>query len=182
MGFSRAFECLAGLALPLCTAALVAGCPEPAASATPPAEPVAPLEFDAARAWRHTAKGDLRWRTAVMTRNIDAISGHLPGEEEEEGHEEEHAQRGKLSEWGVSSSLHYGWNEHWEAGLGAAWVEGIGNAGLDERLRISPLATWRPTENTSLKLQYNYDRLNGARDEHSVWMGFGFNWGGAEVR
>ncbi|MEZ5326947.1 MAG: hypothetical protein R3F19_18005 [Verrucomicrobiales bacterium] len=75
----------------------------------------------------------LRWRTAVMTRDIDAISGHLPGEEEEEEEDyHEPALRGNHSGVGVSSSLHYGWNQSWEAGLGASWVEGIAGAGLEE--------------------------------------------------
>ncbi|MDA0812954.1 MAG: hypothetical protein O3C21_11285 [Verrucomicrobia bacterium] len=138
----------------------------------------------------------LRWRTAAMMRDINAISGHLPGEEEEEEelheeedehheedeHEEEEARSASLSEWGLSSSLHYGWNDSLETGLGVAWVEGIAPAGLDERLRLSPVMTFRPTRNTNLKLQYNFDRLSGNQDEHSVWLGFGFNWGGGEVR
>ena len=45
--------------------------------------------------WRENGYGaggrSLRWRTEAMLRSIDAISGHLPGEEEEEehGHEDE---------------------------------------------------------------------------------------------
>ncbi|MEZ5303244.1 MAG: hypothetical protein R3F11_21775 [Verrucomicrobiales bacterium] len=36
--------------------------------------------------------------------------------------------------------------------------------------------------NTQLRLQYNYDLIGGSQSEHSVWLGFGFNWGGREVR
>lgn len=149
----------------------------------------------------------LRWRTALMARDINAVSGHLPGEEEEHGDEDDHGHEEEehheedeehhdedeenhdeerrhesLSEWGISSSLHYGWNDQWEVGLGGAWIEGIESAGLEERLRISPVLTWRPIQNTNLKLQYNYDKLGGNRDEHSVWLGFGFSWGGSHVR
>ncbi|MEZ5303245.1 MAG: hypothetical protein R3F11_21780 [Verrucomicrobiales bacterium] len=43
----------------------------------------------------------LRWRTAVMLRDIDAVSGHLPGESEESEHEEhghEHDEHGHAEE------------------------------------------------------------------------------------
>lgn len=128
----------------------------------------------------------LRWRASVMYRDLEAVSGHLPGESEGEDadhheydHEhEEEAHEAQLSEWGVSTSLHYGLNDRWEAGLGAAWVEGIDSAGIDQRLRISPLLSFRPTENLALKLQYNFDRIANRREEHSVWLGLVFSWGG----
>ena len=127
-----------------------------------------------------------------MYRKIGAISGHLEegdeheeehhDDEEEEEHHEEEGQSGTLSEWGLSSSLLYQWNDDWQTGLGVSWTQGIDEAGIDERLRISPMVRWQITETTGVRLQYNYDHLSGHGDEHSVRLGFSFDWAGSEVR
>ncbi|MCH2059832.1 MAG: hypothetical protein MK183_04325 [Verrucomicrobiales bacterium] len=114
----------------------------------------------------------LRWRNEIMYRNVDAVSGHLPGEEEhhdehgdehhdehgdddhdehgdddhddhgDEHHDEDEAHRDSFGEVGLYSSVTYGLNDQLEAGLRAGWVSGISEAGLDERFRLSPSLTW----------------------------------------
>jgi hypothetical protein len=163
-----------------------------------------------------------RWRTEFMLRYLGAVSGHLPGEEpdahdehdehEEEGdehgeEEDEHGEeeenesirRKTLSEAGLYTDLRYGWNNGLELGLRGEWVEGIHEAGMDQRFRISPGVTWylgRRTllstqqpgtvfgggRNVVLRLQYNYDHSDAIGDDHSVWFQLGFNFGGPEVR
>ena len=53
------------------------------------------------------------------------------------------------------------------------------------RLRLSPAVTFRPLglpaatdrTRTHLRLQYNYDQLPDARDEHTVLLQLGLGWG-----
>lgn len=129
-----------------------------------------------------------RWRTEAMIRNFKGISGHLPGEEAdslEGGHEEEEVARtGSFDETGIYSDLRYGWANNLEVGLRGEYVSGIRRAGLDERYRISPGATYylNSKRTVMFRVQYNYDHSNDFGDAHSVWGQFGFNWGGAEVR
>jgi hypothetical protein len=141
-----------------------------------------------------------RWRTEVMLRDFDGISGHLPGEEEEEHeheehegeehhdeheeeghdeHEEEIARRASLDEWGLSTSAVYGWSNGLALGLRADYVQGIAEAGLDERWRISPNVSYAlNTARTAVfRLQYNYDHSSDFGSEHSVWAQIGINWG-----
>ncbi len=132
----------------------------------------------------------LRLRASAILRDIGARSGELPGEEPH-GHEDEHGEEthapGRsrdLREWGTGLSAELGFADRWEAGLGLSWVEGIAEAEVPERFRFSPILVYKPWTNTRLKLQYNYDHLGGhdGGDEHSIWLGLVFNWGGAEVR
>ncbi|HUF64116.1 MAG TPA: hypothetical protein VMN36_18705 [Verrucomicrobiales bacterium] len=136
----------------------------------------------------------LRLRASAILRDIGARSGELPGEEphhhheeEEEEHEDEAHRRGRsrdLREWGAGLSAELGFAERWETGLGLSWVEGIAEADVPKRCRLSPILVYKPWTNTRFKLQYNYDHLGGrdGGDEHSIWLGLVFNWGGAEVR
>lgn len=133
----------------------------------------------------------LRWRTEAMMRSFDALSGHLPGEEVvgpdehgEEKHHDEHPHRGSLDEFGIFSSLVYGFDNGIEFGLRGDFVSGISRAGLDERFRISPAATYflNKSRTMHLRAQYNFDHSSSFGDEHSVWAQLGINWGGPEVR
>jgi hypothetical protein len=126
-----------------------------------------------------------RWRTEAMIRAFDAVSGHLPGEEEH--HEDEHEERphsGSLDEFGLYTSLIYGFGNGIEVGLRGEYVSGIARAGLDERYRLSPAVTYYLNENRTvyLRAQYNYDHSIDFGDEHSIWGQIGINWGGPEVR
>lgn len=120
-----------------------------------------------------------RWRTEAMLRRFGAISGHLPGEEKNE----EKTYDGNLDEFGIYTSLAYGLSNGLEFGLRGEFVEGIAAAGLDQRFRISPGATYymNKSRTVKLRLQYNYDHSNDFDDEHSIWAQIGFAWGGPEV-
>lgn len=126
-----------------------------------------------------------RWRTEAMLRRFGAVSGHLPGEEEEDHHDaEEVVRRATLTEAGLYTDFRYGWNSGLELGLRGEWVEGVSTAGLDERFRLSPGLTYyfKGRRNLMLRVQYNYDHSSDFGDEHSVWAQVGLNFGGSEVR
>lgn len=147
-----------------------------------------------------------RWRTELMLRKFGAVSGHLPGEEEEaheheaeehahhedehdhkhaeeEEHEEE-VRRAELDEMGLYTALTYGFDNGLEFGLRGEYVGGIADAGLDERYRLSPAITYYLNRSRTfyVRTQYNYDHSNDFGSEHSVWAQFGINWGGPHVR
>lgn len=133
-----------------------------------------------------------RWRTEAMLRQFDAVSGGHEHEaehheDEAEHHEEEHEEapiNASLSEFGIYTALAYGFDNGLEFGLRGDFVEGIADAGLDRRFRISPAVTYYFNKHRTvyLRTQYNYDHSNDFDDEHSVWTQIGFNWGGPEVR
>lgn len=145
-----------------------------------------------------------RWRTEAMLRSFDAVSGHLPGEEEDEHHEEDHEgsgrhedeheaehvheedrpRRGSLTEFGLYSSIAYGFDNGFELGLRGDFVSGISRAGLDERFRISPAVTYYFNDSRSmfLRVQYNWDHSSDLGSESGIWGQIGVNWGGPEVR
>jgi hypothetical protein len=94
-----------------------------------------------------------------------------------------------LVDWGFYSQLLYGFRYGWAAGLRGEYATGSGasvggrdrDPFRDNRVRISPLVSWRPTEFSRIRLQYNYDYAehlefdglgNRSRDAHSVWLGF----------
>ncbi len=132
----------------------------------------------------------LRWRTEGMLRHFDAVAEELHEHEEEQGapHEEQneeyHVESGSFSEFGIYSALAYGLGNGLELGLRGEFVEGIADAGLDERYRLSPSVTYyfNPQRTLYLRTQYNFDHSNDFGDEHSVWAQVGFNWGSREVR
>ena len=129
-----------------------------------------------------------RWRTEAMLRNFDAVSGHLPDEEEEvHGDHEEHDERphdGSLDEFGIYSTVAYGFDFGVELSLRGDLVSGNARADLDERCRVSPAVTYYLNKQRTmyLRAQYNYDHSNDFGDEHSLWGQIGINWGGPEVR
>jgi hypothetical protein len=113
------------------------------------------------------------WQTEVMGRDYDADAvrdehvGDLPAT--------------TLYDWGLYSQLLYGFRYGWGAGLRYEYAAGsgasVGGRGADpfrgDRQRISPLLSWRPTEFSRLRLQYNLDRAEFLDDdwESSVWLG-----------
>ncbi|HEV7730518.1 MAG TPA: hypothetical protein VGR62_00085 [Candidatus Binatia bacterium] len=113
------------------------------------------------------------WQSEVMARNYragavdDAQFGNLPST--------------TLHDWGLYTQLLYGFHYGWSAGLRYEYDSGSGQSVggreddplRDDRQRISPLLTWRPTEFSRLRLQYNLDRAAFLHDEwqSSVWLG-----------
>jgi hypothetical protein len=124
-----------------------------------------------------------RWRNEVMQRSWGAESGVLSGHDDEEHHDEK-GRRETFHDFGFYSSVLYGFNSKFEAGLRAEYVAGDVLAGLDNRFRLSPGLTYYLNEARTLKfrVQYNYDRSNVFGTDHGIWGQLSFSWGGPEVR
>ncbi len=133
-----------------------------------------------------------RWRNEVMLRRFGAVSSQLHEDEpheEEDHHEEAHheddaVRRATLTETGFYTDLRYGWHSGLEVALRGEWVQGIADAGLDERYRLSPGIAYyfKGQRHLTLRLSYNYDHSDLRGEDHSIWAQVGFNFGGPEVR
>lgn len=97
-----------------------------------------------------------------------------------------------LIDWGFYTQALYGFYYRWAGGLRYEYASGANQSVLvfrdwtrdpfrDNRLRLSPMLAWYPTEFSRIRLQYNYDHAthlefdglgNRERDAHSVWLGF----------
>jgi hypothetical protein len=97
-----------------------------------------------------------------------------------------------LVDWGFYTQALYGFYYRWAGGLRYEYDGGRNPSVLrfenrgrdpfrDNRLRLSPLVMFQPTEFSRIRLQYNYDTAthlefdglgSRAKDAHSVWMGF----------
>jgi hypothetical protein len=80
-----------------------------------------------------------------------------------------------FTDWGGYLQFNWGFRPGFVAGLRFDRVAGDTGEPADptlaERLRISPVLTWFPTEYSKLRLQYNFDRGDAlAADEHSLWL------------
>ena len=85
---------------------------------------------------------------------------------------------------GLYTQLLYGFKPGWAAGLRYEYATGSGGGResdpfRDDRNRVSPLATWMPTEFSRFRAKYNYDRADHLpdREAHSVWLGAEFLYG-----
>jgi hypothetical protein len=141
----------------------------------------------------------LRWETEFIQRNFEADNfvaeaaedeGHA--HEDEEGHEHvenEEIDDDTLRDWGVYTQLLYGFTYRWAAGLRFEYADGNGpsveegrsqDPFRDQRMRLSPLLAFYPTEFSRLRLQYNYDwadHLDGENTAHTVWLGLEILYG-----
>ena len=110
------------------------------------------------------------------------------GEHDEHGHEHDDGdgavRRANFRDFGFYTSLLYGFNDRFEAGLRAEYVTGDLLAGLDNRFRFSPGLTYYINDARTLRfrVQYNYDHSSEFGTDHSVWGQLSFTWGGPEVR
>jgi hypothetical protein len=92
-----------------------------------------------------------------------------------------HTDDGQFEELSLSSAAMYKFNPQWETGLRYDYLEGVKDPELPERHRISPSLTHYfkiGKTNTMARLQYNYDHSEEQGDDHSIWLQFGFEWGG----
>ena len=127
-----------------------------------------------------------RWSNEAMFRNIDALSGPLPGEPIDGDAARPSA--GSFHEWGCYSQVIYGLPTGvagpFEMGLRMDYVQGVESAGLPERLRLSPsVRLFANSQRTaSLAVHYNMDDIADRGTEHSLWLSIALNWGGPEVR
>jgi hypothetical protein len=130
-----------------------------------------------------------RWRSEAMARDADALTGHLPGEDDDADGEKDDGESlpGSFSEWGLYTSAVYGkalGRGVFEGGLRYDYLDGESDAGLPRRHRVSPVASYyfNRLRTGYVRAQVNFDDINDHGGEDSIWLSFGFNWGGSEVR
>ena len=138
--------------------------------------------------WRWNPTGSfqgwpfLTWQTEVMKRDFhaDLFTGQT-----EDGDESSLYSR-TLKDWGLYTQLLYGFRSGWAAGLRYEYAGGSGRSlggrrndpYRDNRHRFSPLLSWRPSEFSRIRLQYNFDEASHLDDSaHSVWLGFEWLYG-----
>ena len=138
--------------------------------------------------WRWNPTGSLRgwpfltWQTEVMKRDFhaDRFTGQT------EGGDESTLYSRTLQDWGLYTQLLYGFRYGWAAGFRYEYAGGSrGSFGgqrndpfRDDRHRFSPLLSWRLSEFSRIRLQYNFDDASHLDDSaHSVWLGFEWLYG-----
>lgn len=128
----------------------------------------------------------LRLRGEILWRDVDAYSEH---DEDENGVIDvttgDEIFSGNYQETGLYTHAIYTWGPHLDTGLRLGWVEGVADFGQAERFRVSPSVTyWFDSERRiGLRTQYNYDRVAGDDDEHSVWFQLNLAFGSTtEIR
>lgn len=121
------------------------------------------------------------WQSEIMKRDFKtgAVSilhddhfHELPGE--------------TIRDWGLYSQVVWGFAPRWETGLRVEYATG-NEAGVEERdhdplradrVRISPMIAFRPSEFSRARLQYNYDDADFLDEKvHTVWAGLEFLFG-----
>lgn len=123
----------------------------------------------------------LIWQTELMRRDFDAGAVSIPHEDHSHDYPSE-----TIEDWGLYSQLVWGFAPRWETGLRVEYVTD-NDAGVEERdhdparadrVRISPMVAFRPSEFSRVRLQYNYDDADFLDDEvHTVWAGLEFLYG-----
>lgn len=117
----------------------------------------------------------ITWQTEGMYRRFEA--GKVS---------EDSLPRENLDDWGAYSQVIWGFKRRWTAGLRGEFVTGESGDFLSlsdsddvtpDRLRFSPTLTFYPSEFSKLRLQYNYDEIQGADSEHSVFLQLEFSIG-----
>lgn len=127
------------------------------------------------------------WQTEVMRREYSADDAVDEGDDPVDPGDDTVFTSESFRDWGAYTQVAYGFTRRWIAGLRFEFAGGEGPSGdarrqdpfRDDRIRLSPLLVFQPTEFSRLKLQYNYD--NAAHlpgdDAHSVWLGVEFLFG-----
>lgn len=124
---------------------------------------------DAAGGWPF-----VKWQTEAMFRRYEAgrgVDDAFPSEE-------------TFHDWGIYSQLIWGFTQNWTAGIRGDYLHMEESPFTDvlerqSRERISADLSYFPTEFSKLRLQYNYDLLDGnefldSGNEHSVFFQFEF--------
>ena len=94
---------------------------------------------------------------------------------------------GTLSDYGAYAQLLWGFYRRWSMGLRLDMASGndddlslaLFDPRRDDRLRVSPLLTFQPTEFARLRAQYNLDRATHLETlyAHGFWLGIEFMFG-----
>lgn len=99
-----------------------------------------------------------------------------------------------LVDYGLYTQLLFGFAPELSAGARFEYASGRGESAgpfagrdddpfRDDRIRISPLATWQFAPTGNLRLQYNYDHADHLSDSHahSIWLGLQWAFGAGEA-
>jgi TonB dependent receptor len=126
-------------------------------------------------------RGDVQVLAEVIARDydVDAYTDDPDGTPAS-GDETDYASD-TLRDLGMVAQLEVGLADQWSTGLRYEKATGNGesvggrenDSSRDDRWRLSPLITWRPTEALRLRLQYNLDHADHLEDDyaHTVWLG-----------
>jgi hypothetical protein len=123
------------------------------------------------------------WETEIMKRDFDAESFDAVADDGDPIALDSVT----IEDWGLYSQLAWGFSPGWETGLRVDYATG-NDDGLEERdsdpsrcdrVRVSPMLAYRPTEYSRIRLQYNYDDADFLEDgeAHSVWAGLEILYG-----
>ena len=116
------------------------------------------------------------WQTEIMKRDFESDEAVIPHGDHDHVFASE-----TVEDWGLYSQVLWGFHPGWEAGLRAEYATGSDD-GLEERdgdparcdrIRISPMIAYRPSEFSRVRLQYNYDDAEFLEDgeAHTIWAG-----------
>jgi hypothetical protein len=140
-------------------------------------------------------EGRWSWQTELMKREYDTAAfayfdARVLGDPNDDV--DINLPAARLEDWGLYSQFLYTLSEQWSLGLRYEYASGrqdsaeegaLIDRNLDsargDRMRISPLLSYRPNERTRLRLQYNMDDadfLPGGR-AHGIWLGFELAFG-----
>lgn len=130
--------------------------------------------------WRaaHNERGYpfVTWQTEIMKRDFESDEAVIPHGEHEHVFPAE-----TVEDWGLYSQLVWGFRPGWETGVRFEYATGSDD-GLEERdgdparcdrIRVSPMIAYRPSEFSRVRLQYNYDDAEFLEDgeAHTIWAG-----------
>ena len=144
--------------------------------------------------WRWTPANSFRgypfvtWQTEYMRRRYEAAASSMDVTLEDGDTESVSFAADTLDDWGMYTQLLYGFRINWAAGVRFEYANGSGlgyNHGgrdgdpfRDKRYRLSPLLSWRASEFTRIRLQYNYDHATHLEEAaHTMWLGFEWLYG-----
>lgn len=127
------------------------------------------------------------WQTEIMGRDYFADDARDEGDDPVDPADDTVFASENFRDWGFYTQLIHGFAPGWALGGRFEYAGGEGpladdrqnDAFRDDRLRVSPILVYHPTEFSRLRLQYNYDRaahLPGD-EAHSVWLGVEFLFG-----
>ncbi len=144
--------------------------------------------------WRWTPANSFRgypfvtWQTEYMRRRYEAAAASMDVTLEDGDTETVSFAADTLDDWGMYTQLLYGFRINWATGVRFEYANGRGlgyNHGgrdgdpfRDKRYRLSPLLSWRASEFTRIRLQYNYDHATHLEEAaHTMWLGFEWLYG-----
>lgn len=115
------------------------------------------------------------WQSEIMKRDFKADAVSVAHDDHFHDFPSE-----TIRDWGFYSQVVWGFAPRWEAGLRVEYATG-NDAGVEERdhdalradrVRVSPMIAYRPSEYARVRLQYNLDNADMMDNQaHTVWIG-----------